>query len=294
MGLVFGLNAMFPQATPQMKKLVYTSLVAPVEPTITEPQPVSPRLELDIKPVQVVDTPATAELVVPAPVRRPRGPEIEIKAPEIRIANVKLPDLPKMPNAPLAQVVATNTFAQPTNVMPSTAKPAAQVQTGGFGDPNGVPANGKGVANIAAKGLVDLPTGAGFGNGFGGEKGTAGIGIVGNGVVQPSGFDRAVAQKLEKLGVGGAAAIPVEIVSKPKPTYTEEGRKLKIEGEVRLEVRFTADGQVQVVKLLQGLGYGLDEQALRCAEQIKFRPAMHDGHAVDSTAVIHIVFELAS
>jgi hypothetical protein len=38
----------------------------------------------------------------------------------------------------------------------------------------------------------------------------------------------------------------------------------------------------------------LDEQALHCAEHIRFKPATHGGHAIDSTAVVHIVFELAS
>ena len=87
---------------------------------------------------------------------------------------------------------------------------------------------------------------------------------------------------------------PVEILSKPRPDYTEEGRKLRIDGEVRLEVVFTTDGQVHVVRVLQGLGYGLDEQAMKAAARIKFKPALHEGQPVDSTAVVHIIFQLAS
>jgi TonB family protein len=87
---------------------------------------------------------------------------------------------------------------------------------------------------------------------------------------------------------------PVEILEKPKPSYTEEGRKHGVEGEVRLEVQFTADNHIHVLRVLQGLGYGLDEQAMRVAEQIKFKPAMHAGRAIDSTAIVHIIFELAS
>jgi TonB family protein len=87
---------------------------------------------------------------------------------------------------------------------------------------------------------------------------------------------------------------PVEIVEKPKPSYTEEGRKHGVEGEVRLEVQFTADGHVRVLRVLQRLGFGLDEQALHCAEHIRFKPATHGGRPIDSTAVVHIVFELAS
>jgi TonB family protein len=88
--------------------------------------------------------------------------------------------------------------------------------------------------------------------------------------------------------------IPVEIISKPKPDYTSEARELKIDGEVRLEVLFTAGGQVHVIKVVQGLGHGLDEQAVRAAEQIKFKPALHEGQPVDSAAVVHIVFQLVS
>jgi len=88
-------------------------------------------------------------------------------------------------------------------------------------------------------------------------------------------------------------ATPVEILAKPKPNYTEEGRKLKIEGEVRLEVEFTATGEVHVIRILQGLGHGLDEQAVRAAKQIKFKPAQRQGKPVDSTATLHIIFQLA-
>jgi len=42
------------------------------------------------------------------------------------------------------------------------------------------------------------------------------------------------------------------------------------------------------------LGYGLDEQAVKAAEQIKFKPALHDGQPTDATAMVHIIFELTS
>ena len=68
----------------------------------------------------------------------------------------------------------------------------------------------------------------------------------------------------------------------------------KINGEVRLEVLFKSDGQVHVIRVLQGLGYGLDEQAVKAAEQIKFKPALHEGQPIDSMAQVHIIFELIS
>jgi TonB family protein len=296
---VLAVNVLFPRPMQQAKKYVVMTLVPPVEPMITQTQPVNPRLAIRVKPsptLPVMETSVAAKLVVPPQVRKMKEAEPEVNAPEIKLAS-NTPELPKIPDAPPAKMIATNTFVTPSKVMPTTAKPAAEVQTGGFGDPNGVPATGDGKhgVNIALKGSPAFPVGAGFGNGLGGTKGVAGVGTVGNSVVQSSGFDKQVAavRKPETENVNGPAT-PVEILFKPRPMYTEEGRKLKIEGEVRLEVRFTAEGQVQVVKVLQGLGYGLDEQALRCAEQIKFKPAMHAGRTVDSTAVVHIIFELAS
>jgi len=87
---------------------------------------------------------------------------------------------------------------------------------------------------------------------------------------------------------------PAEITYKPRPVYTDEGRKLKIEGEVLIDVVFSAEGQVRIVKVMHGLGHGLDESAVRAAEKIQFKPALKDGHPTDSEAVLHIEFQLAS
>jgi TonB family protein len=85
----------------------------------------------------------------------------------------------------------------------------------------------------------------------------------------------------------------VEILSKPQPAYTEEARRLRIEGEVWLEALFRASGEVQVVRVVRGLGHGLDESAIEAARRIRFRAARQDGVPVDSSAVIRIRFELA-
>ena len=48
-----------------------------------------------------------------------------------------------------------------------------------------------------------------------------------------------------------------------------------------------------MVKIVRGLGHGLDDSAVRAAEQIRFKPALKDGQPSDSTAVVHIIFQLA-
>jgi TonB family protein len=85
---------------------------------------------------------------------------------------------------------------------------------------------------------------------------------------------------------------PVEVLHKPTPAYTEEARARRIEGEVALEVEFTAAGQVRVLRLVRGLGHGLDEMARRAAEQIRFKPATSRGTPVDFRATLTILFRL--
>ena len=56
---------------------------------------------------------------------------------------------------------------------------------------------------------------------------------------------------------------------------------------------FAASGPARVLATVRGLGYGLDESAVAAAEAIRFRPAERAGIPADSTAIVHIVFQLA-
>ena len=68
---------------------------------------------------------------------------------------------------------------------------------------------------------------------------------------------------------------------------------MKLQGEVLLEVMFAANGQLHVNRVVRGMGHGLDEAAIAAANKMRFKPAMHNGQPVDSTAIVHVVFELA-
>jgi len=85
----------------------------------------------------------------------------------------------------------------------------------------------------------------------------------------------------------------VEILSKPKPVYTEEARALHLEGDVVLDVVFEASGTVRVLDVASGLGHGLDEAAAVAAKKIQFNPAKRDGTPVDHAAKLRVVFRLA-
>ena len=73
----------------------------------------------------------------------------------------------------------------------------------------------------------------------------------------------------------------------------ERDRKNHVQGEVLLEVMFTASGELKIQRVVRGLGHGLDEAAERAAAQIRFKPARADGQPYDSVALVHINFELA-
>ena len=154
-----------------------------------------------------------------------------------------------------------------------------------------------------------MPTGAGVGNGTGGAKGAKGVVAstgFGNGVavggsgggnhgtVQQGMFDvKAADTPKMKQTAAVSNTKPVELLFKPKPVYTDQGRAMKIEGDVLVQVVFTASGEVKVERVVRGLGYGLDEAAEAAARQIRFRPATQDGQPVDFPAIAHITFALA-
>jgi len=85
---------------------------------------------------------------------------------------------------------------------------------------------------------------------------------------------------------------PVRIISKPTPVYTEEARNKKIEGDVIVDLIFTADHRIIVVRILRTLGFGLDETAVQAVSQIVFRPATENGRAVDFEARARVEFRL--
>ena len=258
------------------KHMIYTSIVSTAVTRNLRPQ-----IKPYVPPLVVKNSPTQTAMVTAT-----------IEPPKVLPSNQPLPDLPKRLAVVPKPVVQTGAFT-PAVEKPTITKPvaAAQVQMGGFGDPNGVKGtgNGKGL-QIASLGSFGMPMGPDNGNGNGGAHAIAGV-------VQSSGFgamsdapkySRPTAEPVEGTGS------PVEIISKPRPNYTEDGRKHGIEGEVTLEVTFTSAGQVLVVRVVRGLGYGLDEQAIRAAQQIRFKPAQLGGQPIDSRAVVHIIFELAS
>jgi TonB family protein len=104
------------------------------------------------------------------------------------------------------------------------------------------------------------------------------------------------------LGGGGASSegsssaaagdSPLRVLSEPVPHYPEEAQRLGITGEVLLLVRFSASGDLRVVRTISGLGHGLDEAAIAAAQQVRFAPAVERGRPVDVVMQISVVFKL--
>ncbi|HEX2573916.1 MAG TPA: TonB family protein [Polyangia bacterium] len=72
------------------------------------------------------------------------------------------------------------------------------------------------------------------------------------------------------------------LVERVPPVYPEAARQAGIGGTVSLEITVAADGHVTQIKVLRGVGYGLDEAAVAAAERFKFRPATDHGRPVAS------------
>jgi TonB family protein len=288
----------------RVTQLIPLPALKPEEP---EPAKVEPEKPKPLSPEALV-VPDQPKLVVPPEVKK--IPAAPVEAPKVVINQFAATDLKIAADTARPKLVHTGDFGG--RDMAPTVKAAVQnVQTGGFGDPNGLKGDGKAGAKLYATqtGSFDLPVGPGQGNGTGGAKGIKGTvasadfgsgiataGSAARGSVSTGGFgsEQLVhsGPKIAQLD-SGPATTPVEITFKPNPAYTDEARALKLEGEVLLEVLFGADGTLHVNRVVRGLGHGLDEAAIAAANKMRFKPALRMGQPVDSTAIVHVWFQMA-
>src|SRR6267142_317551 len=243
-----------------------------IKPEVPEPPPMLPQLSPRQPHVFLMLKPELRK------VHTVEGKPVELKPVLTQTEIVLKTNEPKPPK----EDVKIGNLSSGGSPAPATvAAPANKVQTGGFGDPNGIPGPGNPnrAGNINRAGSPQLPGGPGYGNGSGGAQGV-------RGTVASEG-------PRKSAPVTGGVTASVNILSMPNPVYSDEGRTLRMEGDVVLEVVFLASGQVQVTRVVSGLGHGLDEAAIQAAKQIHFRPAKRDGLPVDSPARVRIEFRLA-
>jgi len=78
----------------------------------------------------------------------------------------------------------------------------------------------------------------------------------------------------------------------PEPKYTEEAAQNRVSGFVLLMIVVTAKGDVKNIKVVNGLGSGLDEEAVKTLQKWKFKPGTKDGVPVYTTVAIQVEFHL--
>jgi protein TonB len=117
--------------------------------------------------------------------------------------------------------------------------------------------------------------GSGIGSGNGNGIGTGTDGNTGGGF----------------LHVGGSVKPPTVLVQ-PDPEYSEEARKAKFSGNVQVYVIVDAKGNPTHVRVVRGVGMGLDEKAAEAVRQYKFKPATQDGKPVAVDMYVEVNFQI--
>jgi TonB family protein len=302
--LIFPLQQPKPLPPPPVPKVH----VIPPPPKLEQPKIVLP------KPTPVVEPPKVEEIKIheEAPKIAPAPPKRVTPPPQPKVGLFTSPHPTLVANNTQRPTTKTGGFGDPEGVHPNpdANRPATVAAVGSFAGTPGIGTPGAGAARRGSVKGVEF--GSGVANGVPGGRDTNGTvasagfsnGVIG-GTGKPGGTGRAV----ETSGFGGtgfgqaspgapkqqeqASTTPLVLLSKPVPGYTDEARRLKIEGDVTLQVKFTASGQVEVLRVVSGLGYGLDQLAQSAARRIQFKPATRDGRPVDEVTVIHVTFQLA-
>jgi TonB family protein len=90
----------------------------------------------------------------------------------------------------------------------------------------------------------------------------------------------------------GSGVSPPSLLREVKPDYTEEARARGIEGDVVMEIVVRRDGSVGEVKLMQGLGHGLDARAIQAVREWRFSPGTRHGVPVDVLVEVAMEFKI--
>ena len=197
----------------------------------------------------------------PLPATKGRLPKLameQITPPQIILRN----EHPKLAVEPAVVVPPQVRLAD--NHMPSLGNPAAEPL------PSAPPSNG-----VGAGGGIGSGAGGGVGIGHGPGVGVGIGGGIGGGVF--------------KVGGGISAPRPV---STPDPEYTEEARNAKTQGTCVLWLIVDQQGHPRDIRVVRGLGFGLDARAIDAVKQWRFQPATKDGQPVNVQISVEVGFRL--
>ncbi len=85
---------------------------------------------------------------------------------------------------------------------------------------------------------------------------------------------------------------PLVILSKTPASYTDNARSNQVSGTVSLLILFSSSGRITQILVVKGLRYGLTENAVRAARQIKFEPAKENGKPISQVKMVQYSFTL--
>jgi len=190
--------------------------------------------------------------------RLPKLAMQQITPPSIVVRN----EQPKLVAEPSVVVPPQVHIAE--NHMPNLGDPAA------IPLPSAPPSNG-----IGSGGGIGSGSGSGVGVGHGPGVGSGSGGGIGGGVFK----------------VGGGISAP-QAVSTPDPEYTEEARTAKTQGTCILWLIVDDHGRPRNIRVVRGLGHGLDAKAIEAVQQWRFEPAIKDGRPVNVQISVEVGFHL--
>jgi TonB family protein len=212
----------------------------------------------------------TSPLRSPVPVERAvRKSRVE---PEVRRAPAPPPPVVPAPRPVDPPPPAVKAEPIPPVVAPVVSAPADTRERAGVLTESASQADSHGPGSGGGSG-TGQGTGIGEGNGAGIGPGSGGG--TGGGPYRP-----------------GSGITPPRVLREVKPDYTEEARRRGIVGDVVLEIVVRSDGSVGQVRVLQGLGAGLNERAVEAVRQWRFSPAHRYGTPVDVMVEVAVEFKL--
>ena len=133
-----------------------------------------------------------------------------------------------------------------------------------------------GMPNSSLRGVsLGNGTGTGIGSGNGSGIGPGSGGNTGGGVMH----------------IGGGVSRPV-VLYQVEPEFSEEARKAKFSGNVEVYIWVDTDGRPSHIRVVRGVGMGLDEKAVEAVRQYRFKPAMKDGKPVQVDLYIDVNFQI--
>jgi periplasmic protein TonB len=182
----------------------------------------------------------------------------QVTPPQIVVRNQK----PKLTAEPTVIVPPQVRLAD--NRMPNLGIPSAASL------PSAPPSNGSG-----SGGGIGSGSGGGLGVGRGAGVGAGTGGGIGGGVFK----------------VGGGISAP-HAVSTPDPEYTEEARNAKTQGTCTLWLIVDTTGHPRDIRVVRGLGFGLDTKAMDAVKRWRFDPALKEGKPVNVQISVEVDFRL--